>query len=254
MNIRSYVAVGDSFTEGMNDLDPSGSGDKYRGWADRVAEHIALASPGLGYANLAVRGKLLRQIVTDQVPRAVALKPDLITICGGGNDMIRPGADPDALAIIFDEAVRSMRACGAEVVLFTGFDPRPLGRSNRFRGQAATFNMHLRAIADRRGAKVVDLWPRSVLHDPRCWSEDRLHLTSEGHRRMALRVCDVLGVPVEGDWREPFPPFERPDWLTSRRDDLHWARAYFLPWVHRRLTGKSSGDGRDPKRPDLLPL
>lgn len=252
--ITSYVAIGDSFTEGMNDLRADGTGDEYRGWADRFAEHLTVHNPGLRYANLAVRGKLLRQIVEDQVPKAAELAPDLVTICGGGNDMIRPGADPDALAVLFDEAVRGLRATGARVVLFTGFDPRGLGRGSRFRGQAATYNMHLRAIADRRGGTVVDLWPRGPLHDKRAWSEDRLHMTSEGHRRLALRVCEVLGVPVEGDWREPWPPAPEVDWLTLRREDLHWARTYFLPWAKRRLQGRSSGDGREPKRPDLLPL
>jgi hypothetical protein len=27
-----------------------------------------------------------------------------------------------------------------------------------------------------------------------------------------------------------------------------------LPWIGRRLTGRSSGDGREPKRPTLLPV
>jgi lysophospholipase L1-like esterase len=253
--IDTYAALGDSFTEGMDD--PYGDGDprgEYRGWADRVAEHLAANRPGLRYANLAVRGKLLQQIVADQVPRAVELKPDLITLCGGGNDMIRPGADPDELAVLFDDAVRRLRSTGSRVVVFTGFDPRGLGRGKRFRGQAATYNMHLRAIADRRGCAVVDLWPKGALHDPRAWSEDRLHLSPEGHRRLALRVCQELGVPVADDWLEPWPPAERIDWLTMRREDLHWARTYLLPWVQRRVQGRSSGDGRQPKRPDLSPL
>jgi lysophospholipase L1-like esterase len=253
--INTYVALGDSFTEGIDD--PYAEGDsrgEYRGWADRVAEHLAADRPGLRYANLAVRGKLLHQIVADQVPRAVELRPDLITICGGGNDMIRPAADPDALAVLFDDAVRSLRSTGSEVVIFTGFDPRRLGRGKRFRGQAATYNMHLRAIADRRGCRVVDLWPRGALHDPRAWSADRLHLSPEGHRRLALRVCQVLDVPVTDDWREPWPPAQQIDWLTLRREDLHWARTYLLPWVQRRVQRRSSGDGRHPKRPDLLPL
>lgn len=65
--IRTYVAIGDSFTEGLNDPYP-GEDDVFRGWADRLAEHIAEVNPGLRYANLAVRGKLVRQIVDDQVP------------------------------------------------------------------------------------------------------------------------------------------------------------------------------------------
>ncbi|MBA8952253.1 SGNH/GDSL hydrolase family protein [Actinomadura namibiensis] len=252
--IGTYVALGDSFTEGMNDPYP-GRDDVYRGWADRLAEHLAARHSGLRYANLAVRGKLLRQIVEDQVPKAVELAPDLVTFCGGGNDIIRPGSDPDALAVEFDDAVRRLRATGARVVLFTGFDTRNLRSGHRIRGRAATYNMHLRAIADRRGCDVVDLWSMmSVFKDPRAWHEDRLHLSSEGHRRLALRVAEVVGAQAAGDWREPWPPLEAADWLTMRREDVHWARTYFLPWVGRRVRGRSSGDGREPKRPTPLPL
>ena len=251
--VGTYVAIGDSFTEGLNDPYP-GELDHFRGWADRLAEHIAEHAPGLRYANLAVRGKLLRQIVADQVPVAVEMKPDLVTFCGGGNDMLRPGADPDALAVLFDGAVRRLRATGAKVVIFTGFDTRGLRAGHRIRGKAATYNMHLRAIADRRGCDVVDLWSSRIFNDPRAWFEDRLHLSPEGHRRMALLVAEVLGVPVKEDWREPWPPFEQPGWLDLRREDIRWARTYLLPWLGRRATGRSSGDGRRPKRPTPLPL
>jgi lysophospholipase L1-like esterase len=251
--IGTYVAVGDSFTEGLNDPYP-GEDDRFRGWADRLAEHMAKHDPELRYANLAVRGKLLRQIVAEQVPAAVELRPGLVTLCGGANDMIRPGADPDALAVLFDQAVRALRGAGARVLVFTGFDTRGLRSGHRIRGKAATYNMHLRAIADRRGCDVVDLWPLRAFNDPRAWYEDRLHLSPEGHRRMALLVAEVLGVPVGGDWREPWPPAETVGWLTSRREDLYWARTYLLPWIGRRATGRSSGDGRDPKRPTPLPL
>ncbi|MEU4826187.1 SGNH/GDSL hydrolase family protein [Actinomadura citrea] len=251
--IGTFVAIGDSFTEGLNDPYP-GETDVFRGWADRLAEHLAVLNPGLRYANLAVRGKLVRQIVDDQVPIAVGLSPDLVTLCAGGNDMIRPGADPDAAAVVFDDAVRRLRATGSRVVVFTGFDPRGLRSGGRIRGKAATYNMHLRAIADHRGCSVVDLWPLRAFHDPRAWYEDRLHLSPEGHRRMALYVAGAVGIPVEGDWREPWPPLDRADWLTMRREDVHWARAYLLPWIGRRATGRSSGDGRGPKRPTPLPL
>ncbi|GLZ04678.1 SGNH hydrolase [Actinomadura sp. NBRC 104412] len=251
--VGTYVAIGDSFTEGLNDPYP-GEEDRFRGWADRLAEHLAEHDPDLRYANLAVRGKLLRQIVDEQVPTAVGLRPNLVTLCGGGNDMIRPGADPDALAVLFDDAVRKLRATGARVVIFTGFDTRGLRSGHRIRGKAATYNMHLRAIADVRGCEVVDLWALRVFDDPRAWHEDRLHLSPEGHRRMALLVAERLGVPVKGDWREPWPPAETVGWLTLRREDIYWARTYLLPWIGRRATGRSSGDGRGPKRPTPLPL
>ncbi|GAA2905465.1 hypothetical protein GCM10020220_113400 [Nonomuraea rubra] len=87
---KSFVALGDSFTEGLNDPGPDGH---YRGWADRVAERLAADDPSFRYANLAVRGKLLDQIVAEQVPLAVDMAPDLISFCAGGE---RPAAAPAA--------------------------------------------------------------------------------------------------------------------------------------------------------------
>ena len=100
----------------------------------------------------------------------------------------------------------------------------------------------------------------NVLRDPRAWSADRLHLTSDGHRRVALRACEVVGVPVEEDWREPWPTLDlvprssAVNWLAARRLDARWARMHAAPWVGRRIRGRSSGDGIAPKRPQLLPL
>jgi lysophospholipase L1-like esterase len=257
IKIHSYVALGDSFTEGLDDATAVGGG--YRGWADRFAEHLAGLQPGLCYANLAVRGKTLGQVADEQIPPAIAFRPDLVSIAAGGNDMLRPGADPDALAESFDGVIRTLLQAGCPVLMFTGFDPRfPVLRL--IRGKVAAFNMHLRAIAGRHGCRVVDLWSMNVLRDPRAWSADRLHMTPEGHRRVALRACEVMGVPVEEDWREPWPSLDRPsrspaaDWVSARRMDARWARVHAAPWLTRRIRGRSSGDGITPKRPQLLPL
>ena len=254
MEIRSYVALGDSFTEGLDD--PTAVGGGYRGWADRFAEHLAAIQPGLCYANLAVRGKTLGQVADEQIPQAIEFRPDLVSIAAGGNDMLRPGADPDALAESFDEMIRALLQAGCPVLMFTGFDPRfPVLRL--IRGKVAAFNMHLRAIADRHQCHVVDLWSMNALRDPRAWSADRLHLTADGHRRVALRACEVIGVPAEEDWREPWPALDRPprspavDWLSARRMDARWARVHAAPWLSRRIRGRSSGDGIPPKRPQL---
>ena len=249
---RSYVALGDSFTEGIEDPHPGGG---YRGWADRLAEALAASASGgdapLSYANLAVRGKLIRQIVDTQVDPAVALRPDLVSLAAGGNDIIRPGSDPDAVAELFESAVRKLRDAGADVLIGTGFDTRETPVLKRVRGKIGTYNAHLRAIADKSGCRVVDLWSMRVLQDGRAWSVDRLHLSSEGHRRVALRACEALGLAPEQDWREPWPASPERSWHTQRAEDLRWAREHLAPWIGRRLTGRSSGDGRGPKRPQL---
>jgi len=258
----SFVAIGDSFTEGLNDAAPGGG---YRGWADRLAGLMAVEYPALQYANLAVRGKLLRQIVAEQVPAAVAMSPGLVSIAGGGNDIIRPGGDPDTLAELFDAAVARLRASGCRVVMFTGADLVGFPVMRLLRGRIAAYNMHLRSFADERGCDLVDLWSMRFLRDLRAWSPDRLHLTSQSHQRVALRACEVLGLPVTEDWRVPAVDDPRPDprpvhgairgpWVAARREDARWAREYLGPWVNRRLHGVSSGDGRTAKRPQLSPV
>lgn len=252
---HSYVAVGDSFTEGLQDPAPEGG---FRGWADQLAETLAATSRAgdspFRYANIAVRGKLIRQIVDDQIPQAGAMNPALVSIAAGGNDIIRPGTDPDDVAALFDSAVGQLRATGADVLIGTGFDTRETPMLRRFRGKIGTYNAHLRAIADKYGCRVVDLWSMRILQDMRAWSDDRLHLSPEGHRRVALRACEALGVPTESDWREPWPARPQSSWQAQRAEDLRWAREYLAPWIGRRLRGQSSGDGRGPKRPKLEPL
>ncbi|WP_246843479.1 SGNH/GDSL hydrolase family protein [Allokutzneria sp. NRRL B-24872] len=251
MKWGSFVAIGDSFTEGLDDPGPNG---QFRGWADRTAERLAVLNPGLRYANLAIRGKLLGEIVAEQVPLVSSVRPDLVTLCGGGNDLIMPSADPDSLAELYESAVSELRAAGSQVVVFTGFDTRDTPVLRRVRGKVATYNAHLRAIADRYDCLVVDLWSMRVLQDRRMWSDDRLHLTPEGHHRVALRTCEALGVPVEEDWATPLPEEPPATWVTLRRGDLHWARAHLVPWVGRQIRGVSMGDNLQPKRPELIEL
>ncbi|SDD25714.1 SGNH/GDSL hydrolase family protein [Actinokineospora iranica] len=246
----SWIAIGDSFTEGMSDVGAQGH---YVGWADRLAETMARQRPGLQYANLALRGKMLQEIIDEQVPIAVAAQPDLVTLCGGGNDIITPGTDVDDVAALFESAVVALRAAGSEVLVFTGPDPKVQPLLRRVRGKVAIYNGHLRAIAERHSARVVDLWSMTVLHDRRSWCDDRLHFSTEGHRRIALRAAEVLGVRVDEDWREPLPSEERKPWLRLRQDDLNWTTTHLLPWVRRQLMGESLGDGLQPKRPELQP-
>lgn len=250
--VGSFLALGDSFTEGVGDPYPEGG---VRGWADRFAEHLVTQAPGLRYANLAIRGKLVSQVIAEQVPAAIALAPDLVSLAAGGNDLLRPRADPDALAVELEQAVRALREAGSQVMMFTGFDPGGFPVLRLIRGKAAAYNAQLRQIARRHGCLVVDLWSMKVLADPREWSPDRLHLSPDGHRRVALRACEAVGVPVAQDWRDPLPPATvQPSWLTARWQDARWAREYAAPWARRRLRGESSGDELAPKRPDLLPF
>src|SRR5262245_59657843 len=71
------VALGASFTEGVGDPHPT-SPNGLRGWADHVAHALAQINPELRYANLAVRGRRMNEILAGQLQAAVMLEPDLV--------------------------------------------------------------------------------------------------------------------------------------------------------------------------------
>ncbi|CAN5294076.1 SGNH/GDSL hydrolase family protein [soil metagenome] len=246
-----YVALGDSFTEGIGDPEPQSPGG-YRGWADRVAEVLSAKTDDFSYANLAIRGRLLRQILSEQVDAALELRPDLITISAGGNDIIRPNTDPDVLAGILEKGIERLRSDGATVVLFDGPDIGMTPVLGRMRGKVAIYNENLRTIAARHDAVIADMWGLTELKDTRMWAPDRLHFSPIGHNTIARMVLDSLGVENE---LKPFDPepLTRVPWRAARSEDIGWAREYLVPWVLRRIRHQSSGDGISAKRPDAGP-
>jgi len=249
---RRLVAIGDSFTEGIGDPEPS-LPDGHRGWADRVAEVLARQVDDFAYANLAVRGRLIAQIVADQIEPALALKPDLITFSAGGNDVIRPGSDPDAVANQFEDAVVRLRRDGATVVVFTGIDTYFTPVFRGIRGKVAIYNENIRAVAERYDCIVADMWALKEVQDMRFFDPDRLHLNPLGHHEVARMVLRALNVPNDLQPMQP-DPLPLTKWRQARASDLVWARSHLMPWVLRRLRHESSGDDVKAKRPEPLPI
>ena len=249
---RRYVAIGDSFTEGIGDPDENSVGG-HRGWADRVAEELSHNVDDFAYANLAIRGRLLQQIMDEQVAPALELKPDLITVCAGGNDALRPGGDPDALAEKFDSMVRILSTTGATIVIFNGPDIGNTPVLGSIRGRVAIYNENLRTVAHRYDAVVADMWALRELQRPEMWAEDRLHFSPVGHHTIAAMVLDSLGVEHSLKPLEAKPPVMK-NWRTARTEDLVWARTHLVPWMVRRIRHQSSGDGISAKRPEASPV
>jgi lysophospholipase L1-like esterase len=242
-----YVAIGDSFTEGIGDPEPRSSGGN-RGWADRAAEVLSSQTEDFAYANLAIRGRLLQQIIDEQVEPALELRPDLISISAGGNDIIRPGTDPDDIAARLDSAVARLRSNGATVLLFNGPDIGMTPVLRRARGKVAIYNENLRTVAQHHDAIIADMWALRELKDPRMWAPDRLHFSPVGHHTIARMALYSLGVENELKPYEP-EPVPAVTWRKARVDDMGWAKEYLVPWVVRRIRHQSSGDGITPKRP-----
>jgi len=237
-----YVAIGDSFTEGVGDELPDG---RVRGWADLVAEGWASGiGESIDYANLAIRGKLIGPIVDEQLEPALALKPTHLSFNGGGNDILRPKADVDRIVGLFTHVVDRCAEEGVTLILLSGADPTgqlPAGRMMKRRGDELSHRVEA-ALAGRDGIVTAYNWFDTELATPRFWSEDRLHMNARGHHRVASRVLDALGVPrPELWWDLPEIPEQQ------RLRGLAYYREHVGPWIRRRLTGTSSGDGREPK-------
>ncbi|ROS78781.1 SGNH/GDSL hydrolase family protein [Cellulomonas sp. PhB143] len=254
----SYVALGDSFTEGLWDPYPSDP-DHQRGWADRLARTLsdrreAAGLEPLRYANTAIRGRTLRPIIVDQVPRAIEMRPDLVSLIGGGNDILRPRADIDRLARNLEHGVVRLREAGIDVLLGTGFDAKG-GMVAMTRPRAGVFNALIWSMARRHGAYVVDLWGMRALGDWRMWSDDRIHLVPEGHRRVRDAALVGLGLaPEDPNWDVPLDALPPTPAVERVKANAEWARVHLAPWVRRRVTHRSSGDARTEKQAALGPV
>lgn len=237
-----YVAIGDSFSEGVGDELPDGT---VRGWADLTALGWAraLGTP-ISYANLAIRGKLARPIVAEQLEPALAMHPTHLSFNGGGNDMLRPRTTIESIADAFSTVLRRCDEEGVRLILLSGANPSaqlPFSSLIQRRGDALS-----EAVVARVGGRddVIRAlnWPDRELSQPPFWSADRLHMNARGHHRVAARLLTALGYQPPGEWWSMPEPTE-----IARARGLSYYREHVGPWLGRRLTGRSSGDGRMPK-------
>lgn len=251
---RRYVALGDSFTEGVGDADarrPNG----VRGWADRVAEVMAERTPEFTYANLAVRGRGIDRIVKEQVEPAIALEPDVVTIYGGSVDLMWPHVDIDALLATYESAIGQLVDSGAKVLVFTAYGARATTVGRLLRGRFAVYNEAVREIAQRRGATLVDFWRMTEYDDAGYW-DGHGFLGAPGHQLMAIKVLDTLGVRHHLPTPKPLVVIEEPgpNGLAGPIREVRRLAARALPWAVRRMLRGPAGDGLSARYPQMTRL
>lgn len=248
-----YVAIGDSQTEGVGDGDDRNG---CRGWADRLAEKLNMINPDVRYANLAVRGNLIAKVHADQLQPALTMRPDLATVVAGLNDILRAECDGDAVAHHLEQMIAELAGAGVHVATVTYPD---IGRiapiARRRQPRITAFNAQVREMAARYGATVVETDRYAVCSDRRMWCPDRLHLNPAGHALLSNGFAHALGLPgSDNSWTRSLPERKVPGRVRTMVDELHWAAVFLAPWLRRRMSGRSSGDGRGAKRPRLQPL
>ncbi|MGW3341844.1 SGNH/GDSL hydrolase family protein [Nonomuraea rubra] len=233
------AALGDSVTVGIGDP------VRGRGWAGLLAESLAASGP-VEPANLAVSGARLADVLRDQLPRALELRPAVATVLIGVNDTLRGDFDPGAFATGYESLLSALHGSGATVLTATLPDPglmlrlpellrRPLAR------RARAVNAAMEGPAARYGTVHVDLAAHPALYDPRMWGLDRLHPSERGHRHLAGLFAAALesrGLAVDPPDPEPAAP-----------DPSPWASAFWLAtagtaWLARRCVDFLPGFAR----------
>ncbi|MER6984106.1 SGNH/GDSL hydrolase family protein [Streptomyces carpinensis] len=228
-----FVALGDSLTEGVGD--PARRG--LRGWAALLAG--GLAEEPVEFTNLAVRGAQTRDVLERQTPAALALRPDLVSVVVGVNDVLRCTFDIHAVADRLDRVYAACTGQGAVVLTACLPDPgnmlglpgalaHPLARRQR------AVNTVVHELSDRYGAVHLHASEGEWLTDRAMWSADRLHPGERGHRQFALRFHGLLAGAGLASGAAPSPEPEFP--APSRSESLWWLATAGTGWVARRCT------------------
>ena len=183
------------------------------------------------------------------------MRPDLISFAGGGNDVCAARLTPIRCSPDLNGVVGQLRTSGCDVIIFRWADitSRLPGR-RLILPRMQVLNRAVGEVAEAHGAILVDLWHDEQFRNPRLWSEDRLHMSTAGHQRVAAHVLGALGLTPDAAWLASPEPPDRHGWAAARARDARWARQHLAPWVKRRLQGRSSGDTVTAKRPALSPF
>ena len=245
-----FVAVGDSFSEGVGDPNLHYP-NQVRGWADRMARQLGRADAGWRYANLAIRSKFLDQVVDEQLDAAIAMQPTHISFCAGGNDLLSLRADLDGITERYQAALERLVATGAEVIVFTTYEPRASRLLEPLVRRVRTFNAAIRDLAATHDATLVDHTRMHEFDNRGLWAMDRIHMSRPGHKRMAAAVAERIGVPHTLKIRD-LVPFEQPGWRHILRTEAQFVRDEVVPLVQRRLRGEYEGDTTRPKWPEPI--
>ena len=244
-----FIALGDSMTEGMCDDIVNGN---YRGWADRVADGLSKENSSFTYVNLAIRGKLLHQVIDDQIPTAIQYvtgADTLVSFHAGANDVLRPNYVAEVAFAKYEKGISDIARTGATLIVFTVVD-RVEGKGKTaqlWHERFSAFNVNVREVAKKYGAIVIEADDAKWLADLRFLAKDRLHLNSDGHWRLSQAVLEKLGKEFDAAWKIPLAPAAKKSKLKKKSEDLIWIVTFVMPWIWRRLRGRSSGDGRSAK-------
>lgn len=244
---RSYVAIGDSLSEGLGDF-TFNLDRNLNGWTDRLACILAKEAEDAGYefhyANLALRGSKLSKIMEQQLQHALRMQPDLVTVMAGSNDLM---SKPEALAelrVIYRDGLMQLLAAGCDVVVANTINPLHLKVFRPLRYRAERFSEMIEDVAAELEIPVLDIYGIESFEQLMFWAEDMVHFSGYGHIKVANQAAKLL------DLRYRYPELEEQELTKISRglvETVTWVGRDVIPFFQRKIKSITSGDGLDPK-------
>jgi lysophospholipase L1-like esterase len=204
-----YVAIGDSTVEGLGD---TVDGFPPGGWPKRVADGLKAVNPAIEFFNLGKRYLTARQIRETQLTRALELKPDLVAMVAGGNDMLSDKFLPEKTAAELELMITELLGVGATVYICSMWDAirapvLPEQVKDLLRDRFYALNATIRGVAlrhaDDPGLVFDDVEGHNAALEARNYSSDCQHLNSRGFAVMAAAVLERLASHLREPARSP---------------------------------------------------
>lgn len=181
-----YVAIGDSAAQGIGASAPN------RGYVGILADHIRVVTGRtVRVVNLSVSGATVALAVRDQLPRLRKLKPDVVTVAIGANDIAMWDA------AVFEAGIREIFAAVPAYALVADLPCFHFPHNER---KVAEANRILRSVAAEHSLTVVPLHATTERQGLRSiatqFANDMFHPNDRGYRVWAQAFLPALGADL----------------------------------------------------------
>ncbi|AIY75173.1 GDSL-like Lipase/Acylhydrolase family protein [Bacillus cereus] len=190
---KRFVAIGDSFTEGIGD---EVEGIALKSWVDHFVELCAF---DIEYANFAKRGLVTNEIRSQQLEKALTFKPDLVSLIAGANDVLKGRWNHQAYKNDMEFMIDKLSKTDADIIIanlpdFTVRLPFSSEKKQMLKEQLLEANEVILSLSREYKLHYVDFWNNHLVNDNMLWSTDFIHPNSKGYVKVAELIFNSLPV------------------------------------------------------------
>ncbi|MED0827113.1 SGNH/GDSL hydrolase family protein [Bacillus pacificus] len=190
---KRFVAIGDSFTEGIGD---EVEGIVLKSWVDHF---VQLCVHDIEYANFAKCGLVTKEIRSQQLEKVLTFKPDLVSLIAGANDVLKGRWNHQAYKNDMEFMIDTLSKTDADIMIanlpdFTVRLPLASEKKQALKEQLLEINEVIRSLSREYKLHYVDFWNHQLVNDNTLWSKDFIHPNSKGYVKVAELIHSSLPV------------------------------------------------------------